>query len=184
MYEHIADWRCSDVFGTIVEGNCDLIWSNPQHPQQGADCVCANCQPPSGKGSPAPGPARELPSPLDVPQGCSFQSRCPMVEARCRAEKPELRSLKTGASAACHYAVKIVVCTESNIDRHSMDGPWYRDRLGEAPAPALHSSIFVDRQSGSAGQCCRWRGRGNSGSDEASSRLGMILWSCSGRSLR
>jgi peptide/nickel transport system ATP-binding protein len=36
--------------------------------------------------------------------GCAFASRCPRVEARCRAEAPSLRELQPGRSAACHFA--------------------------------------------------------------------------------
>ncbi|MGA9747792.1 MAG: oligopeptide/dipeptide ABC transporter ATP-binding protein, partial [Nocardioides sp.] len=37
------------------------------------------------------------------PGGCVYASRCPLVVERCRAEKPELRSLE-GREVACHRA--------------------------------------------------------------------------------
>ena len=46
----------------------------------------------------------ELPDPVNMPPGCPFAPRCPMVEARCRAERPELRTLANGTQAACHFA--------------------------------------------------------------------------------
>ena len=47
----------------------------------------------------------ELPSPLDAPSGCVFASRCPLVDDRCRAERPELRPIgEHGHRVACHYA--------------------------------------------------------------------------------
>ncbi|MDQ0467696.1 ABC transporter ATP-binding protein [Labrys wisconsinensis] len=44
----------------------------------------------------------EPPSPIDIPPGCSFASRCPQAFGRCRAETPRLREHKPGRFAACH----------------------------------------------------------------------------------
>jgi peptide/nickel transport system ATP-binding protein len=44
----------------------------------------------------------EPPSPIDIPPGCSFASRCPNAFGRCRAETPRLREHKPGSFAACH----------------------------------------------------------------------------------
>jgi peptide/nickel transport system ATP-binding protein len=33
----------------------------------------------------------ETPSPSELPEGCSFQDRCPLVHERCRVEDPVLR---------------------------------------------------------------------------------------------
>jgi peptide/nickel transport system ATP-binding protein len=46
--------------------------------------------------------AGEVPNPLDPPSGCSFHPRCPLADARCRAERPALRRLDDGAQVACH----------------------------------------------------------------------------------
>jgi peptide/nickel transport system ATP-binding protein len=45
----------------------------------------------------------ETPSPIDLPAGCSFASRCPQAHERCRVEDPVLRRLGERA-AACHLA--------------------------------------------------------------------------------
>lgn len=45
----------------------------------------------------------EPPSPLDLPEGCPFQNRCPCCMERCRTEKPRLTERGKGHSVACHF---------------------------------------------------------------------------------
>ena len=44
----------------------------------------------------------EAPSPLDIPQGCPFQNRCPHCGERCRREKPQLVEVGPDHLVACH----------------------------------------------------------------------------------
>lgn len=44
----------------------------------------------------------EIPSPLDLPKGCPFQSRCGLCMEICRSVKPELKEVVTGHFVACH----------------------------------------------------------------------------------
>jgi peptide/nickel transport system ATP-binding protein len=44
----------------------------------------------------------EPPSPIDIPPGCSFASRCPHAFERCRSETPVLKERAQGRVAACH----------------------------------------------------------------------------------
>ena len=44
----------------------------------------------------------EIPSPLDLPNGCPFASRCSHCSERCLNEKPELKEVKHGHWVACH----------------------------------------------------------------------------------
>ena len=46
----------------------------------------------------------DVPSPIAPPGGCPFHPRCPVAEARCKAEKPALREVNPGHFAACHLA--------------------------------------------------------------------------------
>jgi peptide/nickel transport system ATP-binding protein len=43
----------------------------------------------------------EVPSPIDPPPGCAFHPRCPLANARCKAEVPSLRTV-ADAQVACH----------------------------------------------------------------------------------
>lgn len=44
----------------------------------------------------------EIPSPLDLPKGCPFQSRCGQCMEICRSEKPELKEVVPWHFVACH----------------------------------------------------------------------------------
>jgi oligopeptide/dipeptide ABC transporter ATP-binding protein len=44
----------------------------------------------------------DVPSPIHPPHGCPFHPRCPMAEARCRAEVPILRETSSSHWGACH----------------------------------------------------------------------------------
>jgi peptide/nickel transport system ATP-binding protein len=40
----------------------------------------------------------------ELPRGCAFHPRCPMVTARCQTEKPAVRSVGEDTVVACHLA--------------------------------------------------------------------------------
>ncbi len=43
----------------------------------------------------------EIPSPIDLPDGCFLASRCPMVEERCRATRPPAETVEPGHQVHC-----------------------------------------------------------------------------------
>jgi oligopeptide transport system ATP-binding protein len=45
----------------------------------------------------------DLPSPINPPAGCRFQSRCPKATGICRENAPELLSYGRDHIAACHH---------------------------------------------------------------------------------
>jgi oligopeptide/dipeptide ABC transporter ATP-binding protein len=41
------------------------------------------------------------PNPIDLPQGCRFHPRCPIAQAVCREQDPQLQEVAHGHQAAC-----------------------------------------------------------------------------------
>lgn len=45
----------------------------------------------------------DVPSPINPPQGCRFNTRCSFAQDRCRQEEPVLRDAGDGQRVACHF---------------------------------------------------------------------------------
>ncbi|MDR6688751.1 peptide/nickel transport system ATP-binding protein [Arthrobacter sp. 1088] len=84
-------------FGDSVE-----VYDRPAHPYTRAllDSVPS---PDSEGGFAGPSLKGDIPSPLNPPSGCRFRARCPAAQARCAVEEPEMREVRPGQYAACHF---------------------------------------------------------------------------------
>lgn len=76
--------------GRIVEAaDTATLFESPQHPYTKALLSAAPSLDPAKRTERIVIPG-ETPNPADIPTGCAFQDRCPLVHDRCRLENPEL----------------------------------------------------------------------------------------------
>ena len=102
VIKYVSDRTAVMYLGKIVEiANTESIFSRPAHPYTHALL----------SGIPIPDvehkPRRivlsgDVPSPVNPPQGCRFNTRCPFSEDRCRKEEPLLEEVEQAHKVACH----------------------------------------------------------------------------------
>jgi oligopeptide transport system ATP-binding protein len=110
VVRHVADRIAVMYLGKIVElADRDELYQAPKHPYTKALLSAI----------PIPDPKIEkrrkriilsgdLPSPINIPSGCRFHTRCPMAQQICREVEPAFEA-KEGRQhyAACHFSDKV-----------------------------------------------------------------------------
>ncbi len=105
MVRYVSDRMAVMYLGALVEiGPANEVFFEPKHPY--TEILVGS--------NPEPDPKRErnrasttiageIPSPVNVPEGCRFANRCPKAMEQCRQQTPELIPLAdTNREVACH----------------------------------------------------------------------------------
>ena len=97
--------------GKIVElAPADALYDNPRHPYTRA--LLAAVPSLDGIKITAEKVEGDVPSPIDIPSGCRFRTRCPYAEAICAEQEPPLTEFPGGSAyhySACHFAAALPV---------------------------------------------------------------------------
>ena len=102
IVEHMTHRVAVMYLGKIVEmAPRQQIFTAPKHPYTKALLSAVPVADPAAVRNPIILKG-DVPSPINPPSGCRFNTRCPYVFDRCRKEEPELRLIADGEWVACH----------------------------------------------------------------------------------
>ena len=105
MVRYVSDRMAVMYLGSIVEeGSANDVFFNPKHPYTQI-LVGSNPEPdPNLERKRASTTIQgEIPSPVNVPEGCRFANRCPQAMDECRTSTPNLIPLTDlNRTVACH----------------------------------------------------------------------------------
>ena len=107
VIEHMSDRVGVMYVGKIMEtAEKHIIYQRPEHPYTHALISAL----------PIPNPALrrqrvvlsgDIPSPVNVPSGCRFRTRCSYATDYCKEKEPPLSARQPGHLVSCHYELKM-----------------------------------------------------------------------------
>ena len=104
VVQHMCDSIAVMYMGKIVEqSDRESLFNNPQHPYTRTLLSAVPSADPNRRNR-----GRRItilgdpPNPIDLPPGCRFASRCPLVEEHCKTVEPILKSRDPIHRVACH----------------------------------------------------------------------------------
>ena len=107
VIEHMSDYVAVMYLGKIVEYSAvDELYKNPKHPYTKA--LIESIPIPEFNSTSRKKKAAisgDVPSPIHPPKGCSFHTRCPLAQEKCRKIEPKLLNYASDGKkhlAACH----------------------------------------------------------------------------------
>ncbi len=117
VVRHISDRIAVMYLGKIIEiADADRIYQKPMHPYTQALISAI----------PVPNPRKhhkrqvlkgDVPSPINLPTGCHFHTRCPFAKEKCRLEAPELEEVVDKEArehlVSCHFSQEIIEKSEA-----------------------------------------------------------------------
>lgn len=102
----MADRVCVMFLGCICEvADKDELYEKPLHPYSEFLLDAIPIADPHRRNRKRKVISGEIPSPMDLPKGCCFCTRCPYATEECRSIRPELRDIG-GRKVACHHPLE------------------------------------------------------------------------------
>lgn len=113
----ISDRVMVMYLGKVCEiAPADALYATPRHPYSATLLASVPSMRPSRRSGRHEIARGEPPSPLNVPSGCRFRTRCSRADARCAAEEPRITAVGgvDGHFVACHHPIPVTPPTVSN----------------------------------------------------------------------
>ncbi|GAA0086939.1 ABC transporter ATP-binding protein [Clostridium sp. CTA-7] len=104
MVRHISDRIGVMYLGKIVEiSESNDLYKDPLHPYtKGLLSAIPVADPKKARTSEIQIIKGDIPSPIDIPSGCRFHTRCPYATEKCKEVQPEMKEVGVGHFVACH----------------------------------------------------------------------------------
>jgi oligopeptide/dipeptide ABC transporter ATP-binding protein len=104
VVKHVSDRVAVMYLGKMVElADKKALYDNPLHPYTKA-LLSAIPTTKEEKKRDRVILKGDVPSPINVPSGCRFHTRCPLATDKCKTEEPSFRDDGSNHFVACHYA--------------------------------------------------------------------------------
>ncbi len=102
VVKHISSRVAVMYLGQVVEiGTTDEVFEHAQHPYT-EGLLRALPRPEPGRRRREAAVEGDIPSPLNMPSGCRFHTRCPIAQEICKRQAPPLRQLSDTHQVLCH----------------------------------------------------------------------------------
>ena len=104
MVKHISDRIGVMYLGKIVEiSESNELYKNPLHPYtKGLLSSIPISDPKQAKNTEIKLIKGDVPSPIDIPTGCRFHTRCPYAMDVCKLVEPEMKEVEKNHFVSCH----------------------------------------------------------------------------------
>lgn len=131
VVSHVADRVAIMYLGRIVEeGPVDAVFRTPRHPYTRA-LLDAHPDPYTlGAAVDMVPISGDIPSPLDIPSGCRFRTRCPYATDICETDDPALAPAGRPHQVACH-----LLPFDPPTEARAVHGSGRQEHLAEMPEP-------------------------------------------------
>ena len=140
VVRHVSDTVAVMYLGKIVEqGDADAIYRDPQHPYTQALLSAVPIPDPEVEGKRARVVLKgDMPSPLNPPKGCVFNTRCPIAEDQCFVDIPLPRTFPDGRQIACHVVSRgidsgSIAAPDARINGRPLESREGRVAAGDGP---------------------------------------------------
>ncbi|PIE63962.1 MAG: ABC transporter ATP-binding protein [Desulfobacterales bacterium] len=100
VIQHISDKVAVMYLGSLCEfGEAEQLFESPRHPYTQA---LLSAIPEIGKDFSHKKLSGDVPTPINLPPGCVFSTRCPHAREKCRQQIPPIETRENNMQVACH----------------------------------------------------------------------------------